>query len=393
MTAQDLASRFQRIDVDQAPGQHRAGNDAELLVDFSHGDVDAFPPPPGTGRLMTESLRAGARSAYSVYRGHAAIREGVASRLAPLLRSQPDPGSELIITPGTQAALYLALSALVDRGDPIAIVTPDYFANRKIPEFIGASPLSVPLDAPRDGPATLRLDVLESAFRTGARVLVLSHPNNPTGAVYDASQLAAIAELAERHDAIVIADQLYSRLVYDGAALAPLRGMPGMAERSVTLIGPSKTESLSGFRLGVAVGPAWVIDRMERLQAIVSLRAPGYAQGILSAWLAEPEGWLAERTAAHQRIRDRLVAAFDAAGLVVRPSEAGSYLFPLLPELTLRTEDFIAELRRTAGVVVTPGSEFGTGHDRRVRLNFSQDADAAAEGVARLIDLAGRRRA
>src|SRR5699024_10609783 len=122
-------------------------------------------------------------------------------------------------------------------------------------------------------------------------------------------------------------------------------------------------ESLSGYRLGVAVGAAAVITRMEQLQAIVSLRAPGYSQAVLRTWFDEPAGWLDERITAHQEIRDDLVARVRAAdGFAVRAPEAGSYLFPRLPELTVPVLDFVRLLRAQAQVTVTPGTEFSPHH-------------------------------
>jgi aspartate/methionine/tyrosine aminotransferase len=158
-------------------------------------------------------------------------------------------------------------------------------------------------------------------------------------------------------------------------------------------MGPSKTESLSGYRLGAAFGSTRIIERMEKLQAIVSLRAPGYSQAVLDTWFAEPAGWLDERIALHQAIRDELLSKLGAVeGLQARKPEAGSYLFPKLPELAVSTQDFVRILRHQAAVTVTPGAEFGPHSIDSVRLNFSQDHKAAADAIGRLIELIGRYR-
>ena len=159
-------------------------------------------------------------------------------------------------------------------------------------------------------------------------------------------------------------------------------------------MGPSKTESLSGYRLGVAFGAAHLIDRMEKLQAIVSLRAPGYSQAVLRTWFNEPAGWIEERTAQHQAIRDDLMSVFATApGLAVRAPEAGSYLFPRLPALSLPLHDFVRALRLQAGVTVTPGTEFSPDTADSVRLNFSQNHQAAVQAVERAVRLIERYRA
>ncbi|WP_432562372.1 aminotransferase class I/II-fold pyridoxal phosphate-dependent enzyme [Kineococcus sp. SYSU DK003] len=376
-------------DVSLAPGQARLQpHDGRQVVDFSHGDVDAFPPLPAALEHVTRALTTPG-AAYSPYRGHAAVRARLAPRLAGLLGSPVDPDRELIVTPGTQAGLFLALSATVRAGDRVAVVEPDYFANRRIVEVLGAQPVPVPLDyADPARPAELDLDGLRSAFAGGARVLVLSNPNNPTGAVHPERQVRAIADLAREHDVLVVVDQLYCRLLYPGTEFTHLRRLLD-PDRCVTLLGPSKTESLSGFRTGVAIAGPAVVDRMEQLLGIVSLRTAGYNQFALDAWLDEPAGWLAERVAAHQAIRDDLVAALRNGGLAVRPTEAGSYLFPRLPDLPVSGREFVARLRAAEGIVVTAGTEFAAGTGNSVRLNFSQDHTRALDAVRRLTAFAG----
>jgi aspartate/methionine/tyrosine aminotransferase len=158
-------------------------------------------------------------------------------------------------------------------------------------------------------------------------------------------------------------------------------------------MGPSKTESLSGYRLGAAFGSPRIIDRMEKLQAIVSLRAPGYSQAVLNTWFAEPASWMDERIALHRAIRDDLLSKLSAVeGLQARRPEAGSYLFPKLPALDVSTQEFVRILRQQAAVTVTPGSEFGPHSLESVRLNFSQDHKAAVHAIERIVELIGRYR-
>jgi aspartate/methionine/tyrosine aminotransferase len=159
-------------------------------------------------------------------------------------------------------------------------------------------------------------------------------------------------------------------------------------------MGPSKTESLSGFRLGVAFGSTRIIARMEKLQAIVSLRATGYSQAVLRGWFDEPEGWMQDRIAQHMAIRDALLEILRGTeGVSARTPRAGSYLFPRLPELAVSPLDFVQILRLQAGVIVTPGTEFSPHTAQSVRFNFSQDKDAAIAAVTRMATLIERYRA
>lgn len=403
-----LDAKFARLGTDNAPGQEgrqQAAGIENLLrgaaldgtpVDFSHGDVDAHEPTPGAFELFSAGVTLGGKQAYTEYLGEGGIRALVAERLAAFTGAPVDPDHGVILTPGTQGALFLALASVVTRGDKVAIVQPDYFANRKIVEFLEAEILPVQMDylGAGVGQAGLDLSQLESAFAAGAKVFLFSNPNNPTGVVYAPDEIAQIAQLASQYGATVIADQLYSRLRYTDCTYTHLRAQEIDPETVITIMGPSKTESLSGYRLGVAFGGRQIVQRMEKLQAIVSLRAGGYSQAVLRGWFDEPEGWLDARIAEHQAIRDDLMAGFAAVeGIELRRPEAGSYLFPRLPKLAVEPAEFVRILRLQAGVIVTPGTEFSPHCAQSVRLNFSQDAQAARAAVDRLGALVERYRA
>nr|WP_240904274.1 pyridoxal phosphate-dependent aminotransferase [Rhodobacter sp. SGA-6-6] len=394
--------------TDNAPGQEvrqQAGGVEGLLrggvlegrpVDFSHGDVDAHEPTPGAFDLFAAGVAAGGAQAYTEYRGDIGIRELLAPRLAAFTGAPVDARDGLILTPGTQGALFLAVASTVARGDKVAIVQPDYFANRKLVEFFEGEMLPVRLDYQTAGDTRAGLDLagLEEAFKAGAKVFLFSNPNNPAGVVYSAEEIAQIAALAGKYGATVIVDQLYSRLLYPGAAYTHLRAQAIDAENVVTIMGPSKTESLSGYRLGVAFGSKSVIARMEKLQAIVSLRAPGYSQAVLRGWFDEPAGWMEDRIAQHQAIRDDLLSVLRGCeGVFARTPQAGSYLFLRLPRLAVDPADFVKVLRLQAGVVVTPGTEFSPHTADSVRLNFSQDHAAAVAAAERIVALVDRYRA
>jgi aspartate/methionine/tyrosine aminotransferase len=403
-----IDQKFAKLGTDHAPGQEvRQGGDGSdaLLrgeripgtpVDFSHGDVNetAFGPTPGALEEFVDGVRRGGPQAYTEYRGGAELRDRLAGRLAAFTGRPISSERELIITPGTQGALFLAVGATVTAGDRVAIVRPDYFANRKLVEFLGAEIVPVRLDyLGHTDRAGLDLDQLESACKSGVRTFLFSNPNNPAGVIYSAAEIAGIADLATRYGVTVIVDELYSRLVYSGHTYTHLRASAVDPEQVVTILGPSKTESLSGYRLGVAFGAAHVIDRMEKLQAIVSLRAPGYSQAVLRGWFEEPPGWIPERTAQHQAIRDDLMTIFRSVpGLAIRTPEAGSYLFPRLPKLSVALHPFVRALRVQAAVTVTPGTEFSPDATDSIRLNFSQNHDAAVKAVERIAQMIARYR-
>jgi len=399
-----LNEKFSKLGVDNAPGQESKQVENEIVflgeiihgkaVDFSHGDVDAFEPIPNAMDEFIEGVKRGGAQAYTEYKGKGTIREELAKKFSTFTGIEFSAEEQFIITPGTQGALFLALGSMIGRGDKVAIVEPDYFANRKIATFFDAKIVPVALNYfESDMQAGLDLKQLEDAFKAGAKVFLFSNPNNPTGVIYSPAEILSIASLAKKYDVSVIADQLYSRQIFDGRKYTHLCAQDIKPDNLITIMGPSKTESLSGYRLGVAFGSPKVIDRMEKLQGIVSLRAGGYSQAVLKVWFNEPNGWMKDRIVAHQSIRDDLLELLRSVkGVKAKTTEGGSYLFTEIPELTVKIEEFIKILKLQANVIVTPGTEFGPQFIHSFRINFSQDHQAAVDAIKRIIQLIERYR-
>lgn len=399
-----ILEKFAKLGCENAPGQEGKRKNGVLdlrgekisgkPVDFSHGDVDAFEPLPGSFEAFKEGYEIGGKQAYTEYAGKKAIREDLAKKLADFTGAPVDPNSEIILTPGTQGALFLAMGALVGTGDKVAIVEPDYFANRKLVEFFEGELVSVPMDymAVKAG-SGLDLTYLEKIFADGVKLFLFSNPNNPTGVIYSYDEIVKIAVLAKQYQVTLLVDELYSRQIFEGKEYTHLRAQKEIPENLITIIGPSKTESLSGFRLGVAFGSPEIVTRMEKLQAIVSLRCAGYCQSVFKVWFNEPDGFMEKRIGEHQAIRDELMEVFTATeGVTARPTDGGSYLFVTMPELDVTIGDFVKIVRELADVTVTPGTEFGPQFTNSFRINFSQDHKAAVDAAKRLLVIMERYR-
>lgn len=399
-----IQEKFARLGIDNAPGQEalqksqvlelRGGKLSGPPVDFSHGDVDAHVPTPGSFEVFAAGVEEGAAQAYTPYRGRKAILEHVAAKLSSFSGAAIDPECNLILTPGTQGALFLAMGANIVPGDKVAIVEPDYFANRKMVEFFGGEMLPVPMhyESAETG-SGIDLEALQAAFEAGAKLFLFSNPNNPVGCVYSREEILSIAAMAKQYGATLLVDELYSRQVYPGTEYTHLCAQQEIPDNLVTIIGPSKTESLSGYRLGVAYGTAEIIQRMEKLQAIMSLRCSGYNQAVFQTWFNEPEGWMQARVAAHQEIRDAIMEKLaDVPGVFAKPTQGGSYLFITIPELDVTLHQFIRILRELADVTVTPGTEFGPQFLHQFRINFSQDKEKAVAAIERFLVILERYR-
>ena len=249
-----LEAKFSRLGVDNAPGQEitQAEERLQLIgekipgkpVDFSHGDVDAFEPTPGSLDTFIRGVYSGGVQAYTEYKGRGDIREALAERLSAFTDTPISADTQLIITPGTQGALFLAMGSLVGRGDKVAIVEPDYFANRKLTQFFDGEMIPVELNyLESDERAGLDLTRLEAAFKDGVKVFLFSNPNNPTGVVYSPDEVQSIGILAQKYGVSLIVDQLNSRQIFDGRVYTHLCAQEALPETLITIIGPSKTES------------------------------------------------------------------------------------------------------------------------------------------------------
>ena len=400
----NIREKFELLGIDNAPGQESLQKNMALdlrgeklpgaKVDFSHGDVDAHEPTPGSLGVFVEGFLEGGSQAYTPYRGKKDILEQVAADLAAFSGAPVDPASELILTPGTQGALFLAMGANVMPGDKVAIVEPDYLANRKMVEFFGGEMVPVQMYYKNVSVGSgIDLAELEKAFQAGVKVFLFSNPNNPVGCVYSFDEIVKIAALAKQYDVTLIVDELYSRQVYPGVKYTHLRAQKEIPDNLITIIGPSKTESLSGFRLGVAYGTAEIIERMEKLQAIMALRCSGYNQAVFHTWFHEPDGWMAARVSAHCDIRNAILEVISTVpGVSARPTDGGSYLFVEIPELEVSLHQFIRIVREMANVTLTPGTEFGPQFLHQFRINFSQDKTRAVDAMKRVFAVMDRYR-
>ncbi|BDY26700.1 aminotransferase class I/II-fold pyridoxal phosphate-dependent enzyme [Mycolicibacterium mageritense] len=358
------------------------------FLDATYADTHRFPPPEWTLSTFAESA-GGAGMTYTPYRGDAGVREAVAANVQAVLGLPAATSDEVILTPGTQGALFITLAAIIEPGDIVILPDPDYLSTERTLRYFGAKVVRVPVVFADEGRPVLDPDQLRAAAKLNPKLMVFSHPNNPTGMIYDDSTLALIAELAQTYDFRVLADQLYCRLIYDNETFTHISGLDGMKERTITLLGPSKTESLSGFRIGVAVASSELIEVMEEVQSCSALRAPAYAQHLLARWLADDQDFVASRIVEYQALRDTTVKRINTSSVMtVRPCYGSAYVFP---EITVdATEQQVAiALKRDAGIVVNPGYQSGLRGRGHIRLCFAQDEAVWDNALDKILDVVG----
>jgi aspartate/methionine/tyrosine aminotransferase len=355
------------------------------LLDTTHFDTVRFPPPAWAADVMGKTVASG-ELAYTPYRGHPGVLDTLAATLGGALGVPLSPAENLALTPGTQASLFATLSALVDEGDLVLAADPDYLFNERILAFLGARVQRVPVIGGNGGAPRLDLAALAQACAQRPKLMLFTNPSNPAGIAYDAGTIDAIAELAQRWDFRVVVDSLYCRLIYDDAPFQHLIARPGMLERCVTLVGPSKTESMSGYRVGVTVGPADVLEAVEPVLAAMSLRAPAYAQQLLSHWWTDDLQFVAERIGELRALRELSLGLLrQVPYLRVHSPQATAYLFPDVSALGLPDQEVAARLQQDAKVIVSPGYQFGPAGVGHFRVCFARDEAQWEEALGRMV--------
>ena len=388
-----VPNRIKRLELPgRVPGTSARQADLDLLsvapgnyLDTTHFDTVRFPPPPWAVEAFERAAKDGSL-AYTPYRGNAAVRDALGESLSRFLGIAVDPAQHIVLTPGTQAALFATLASLAGDGDRIALVDPDYLFNARILEFLGADIGYVPLHRSSTAPR-IDLDALEREFAENhARVLVFSNPNNPTGYIYPRPVLEAMAGLVLRYDVTVVVDSLYSRLVHPPHTYTHLVSLPHMPERVITLLGPSKTESLSGYRLGVVVGPAPLMPRLENILSITSLRAPAYAQHLLPLWLRDDHAWLQERLPEFTALRTMTIERLRRLPWLHLEAQAGTaYVWPDVTALKMSDAAVARALMKSAAVLVSPGYQFGTQGDGHFRVCYARDEKEWSAALDRMV--------
>ncbi|QTE31566.1 aminotransferase class I/II-fold pyridoxal phosphate-dependent enzyme [Pengzhenrongella sicca] len=358
-------------------------------------DVDG---PEAIKRAAMAAIEAG-HNQYPPGAGIPALRAAVATHQRRHYRLEVDPETEVLITTGATEALAAAVLALAGPGDEVLTLEPFYDSYAAVIALAGAAHTTAPLVR---GPAGFRLDpaALRLAFTDRTRIVLLNSPHNPTGTVLTRAELTLIAQLATAHDAIVITDEVYEHLVYDGAEHIPVATLPGMAARTLTISSVGKSFSFTGWKIGWVAGPAALVEAVRTVKQFLTYVSGAPFQPAVATALtdAAASAWVVDLAASLAGRRDLLCAGLERAGFdVIRPQ--GTY-FVVADGAPLGFDDGAELCRRLpelAGVVGVPVSAFtraGSAADAAlrsaVRFTFVKRESVLREAVIRLAELAAR---
>lgn len=322
------------------------------------------------------------RTSYTSNLGLLSLRKAICNYVAENYKVRYNPENECIVTVGVSEALDLAVRSITNPGDEIIYHEPCYVSYA--PEIKMAFGVPVAVNTCEKNGFALDPDDLERAITPKTKAVLLNFPCNPTGAAIDMERMKAIAELAVKHDLIVLSDLIYSELVYDSDIMPAISSLPGMKERTVFLHGFSKAFAMTGFRIGYACGPADIIDTMMKIHQYSMLCAPITAQEAAEEALRNS---VCDRELMRREYRSRrnvIVKRFNDAGLpCVMPSGA-FYVFPNITSTGLSSMEFALRLIREKKVAVVPGTAFGACGEGYVRACYASSMEGILEATARI---------
>jgi aspartate/methionine/tyrosine aminotransferase len=349
-------------------------------IKLCYGESDS-PTPAFICRAGCDALRDG-HTFYTHTAGTPALRASIAAKIHALHGAEYRP-SEIMTTVGASMAIFIAIQALVGRGDNAVVVTPAYAIFANAVRIAGGEPRAVPLV--RDGSAyRLDLDRVSRAIDPRTRLLVVNSPSNPTGWVISEEEQRALCDLATRHDVVILADEVYERIVFDQAIAPSFARVTPEHDRVIVVNSFSKTYNMTGWRLGWAQGSEWLIQAMYSAAEFMTSNPAAVSQqaGLVALRDGEPHvAALREQYAARRR---QVVTALRAMPGVALAEPAGAfYVFFTVDGVTDSTA-FTARLLEETGVALAPGDAFGEGGDACVRLCFAVSEAVLSDALGRL---------
>ena len=388
-----LAERMSNIGTEtafevsaRARALEAAGRD---IIHLQIGEPD-FDTPANVRDAAKRALDQGATH-YAPYPGIPQLREAIADD-ATARKGFPVTADRVFVTVGGKGVMLYAILGLVDPGDEVLVPDPGYPIYESLTRFVGGTPVPVPIRMEHD--FRIDLDELASLVTPRTRMLVINSPANPTGGVLTRSDLEAIADLATRHDLVVLADEIYGRILYEGEEHVSIASLPGMAERTIVLDGFSKTFAMTGWRLGYAIVPPSLIQMYGQLVINTISCAPTFAQvGAVEA-IRGPQGPMDDMVEEFRARRDLVVDGLnDIPGVRCLSPKGAFYVFPDIAGTGFTGKELADRLLQEVGVCVLAGTAFGGVGVNHIRISYANSRANLSKALDRIRDFVGARSA
>ena len=378
--AQRLEPSLIRTVLDRAAALRAEGHN---VIPFSAGEPNFNTPSP---------IKAAAQKAieenythYTSNRGLPGLRTIIAKMMEQTTGTAYDPETEIIVTSSGAEALNNAIHAFVGEGDEVIIPTPAFVSYKNLVKFTGATVVEVPL-SPKE---CFRLDAkaIEAKITPKSKMIILNNPNNPSGAVYTREDLEAVAKLAVEHDLLVLSDEMYSRLVYDGAEFVSVTSLPGMRERAIVVSGFSKSYAMTGWRLGYLIADKALIAPMLKVHQYSTTCSPTFIQKGLVDSLEDPqtEKEVQDMLAAFAQRRQTILAGLEQIpGLTPITPRGAFYVTVDVSATGMNGMDFANKLLEEKFVATVPAIAFDGDTANLIRISYAASDEDIQEGLKRL---------
>ncbi|MGH7798783.1 MAG: aminotransferase class I/II-fold pyridoxal phosphate-dependent enzyme [Candidatus Binatia bacterium] len=372
------------VEINNLARQHNA-------VNLGQGAPD-FDGPPVVLAAAVEAVN-GALNQYAPGIGMPAVREAIARHAERFYGQKLDPETDVLVTSGATEAVFAAILGLTDPGDEVIVFEPVY--DTYVPNMVmaGVAPRYVAL---RGENWMFDPNELAKAFNRRTRAIIVNTPHNPTGKVYSRQELSVIAELCQKHDVIAITDEVYEHILYDDAIHTRLATLPGMAQRTLTISSLGKTFSVTGWKIGWALGPASLVNAVNQAHQFITYAVAAPLQAAAATALNLPLSFFENLQNSYRIRRDRMLDVFAAIGCNVFKPQGSFFIMidwrGIAPAKIADDFQFARWLTRDVGVACIPASPFYQESDRHLGKHFARFAvckkdetlNAAAERLSRL---------
>ena len=354
-------------------------NEIPDVISLGVGEPD-FDTPWHIREEGMYSLQQG-KTFYTSNAGLAELREEICSYIKRKYHLTYDSKSEVIVTVGGSEAIDIALRTILNPGDEVICPEPCFVSYQPCIALADGVPVTVSLTA--DTEFRLTKEQLEAAITPKSKALMISYPNNPTGAIMEKKDLEPLVEVIIKHDLLVITDEIYAELSYGGEHVS-IASMPGMQERTILINGFSKAYAMTGWRLGYVLAPAGITQYMLKIHQFAIMSSPTTSQYAAIAALRYGDKDIQTMKESYNQRRRYLMDSFRKLELPCFEPFGAFYVFPEIAEFGMSSEDFCAALLKAENVAVVPGSAFGECGDKHVRISYAYSLDELREAMKRI---------
>jgi len=350
----------------------------EDVISLGVGEPD-FDTPSKVREAAKRSLDKG-QTTYTSNAGLQELRDEVSAYTERTIGVKYDPATEVLITVGGSEAIDNTLRCMLNPGDEVLLLEPAFVSYHPCTIMADGVPVAIPLQEKND--FRLTLEELQTAYTAKSKVLILSFPNNPTGAVMTAEDLAPIAEFCVENDLYVISDEIYSELSYKGDHVS-IASLPGMRERTIIINGFSKGFAMTGWRLGWVCGPELIVEQVLKLHQYAIMCAPTTSQHAAIVALRDCADEVVSMRESYDERRKFMMAEFDRMGISCFEPFGAFYLFPNIAQFGLSSDDFAMRMIEEERLAVVPGTAFGASGEGFLRLCYAYSMEELKEAIVR----------